>query len=147
MTTVFCQQVADRKRCCPAEEESRAGAETAFRVDGIPLAQVTSFKYLSWIITSADDDWPEVVINLRKARQKLALKKRALGRERGDYQTLGQIYLVVVQLVILYGSETWFMNPRIGRVLGRFHHRVARRLIVRQPQRGRNGVWTYPPLE
>ena len=60
---------------------------------------------------------------------------------------LGQIYLAMVQSVLLYGSEAWAMTPRIGRVLGGFHHRVDRRLTERQPRRGRDGVWIYPPLE
>ena len=38
------------------------------------------------------------------------------------------------------------MTPRIGRVLGIFHHRVERKLMGRQPQRGQDGVWVYPPL-
>ena len=58
-----------------------------------------------------------------------------------------QVYLAVVQLVNIYGLETWVMTPHIGRVLGRFHHRVARRLTGRQPWRGRDGVWIKPPLE
>ena len=43
MTTVFCQRGAERKRQRLAEEEARAGAETEFIADGIPLAQVTYF--------------------------------------------------------------------------------------------------------
>ena len=31
-------------------------------------------------------------------------------------------------------------------VWGRFHHRVALRLMGKQPQRGRDGGWVYPPL-
>ena len=33
------------------------------------------------------------------------------------------------------------------RVLGGFHHRVARRLIGRTPRRGLDGGWVYPLLE
>ena len=58
-----------------------------------------------------------------------------------------KIYLVVVQLVMIYGSKTWVMTPHIGRVLGRFHHRVVLRLTGRQPRRGRDGVWVYSLLE
>ena len=58
-------------------------------------------------------------------------------REGADYQTLGQINLVVVQLVLLYISKTWVMMPHIGRVLDRFHHRVAPRLTGRQSYIGR----------
>ena len=33
------------------------------------------------------------------------------------------------------------------RVLGRFHHRVARGLTVWQPRKGCHGGWFYPPLD
>ena len=39
------------------------------------------------------------------------------------------------------------MALRIGNVLGGFHHRMARKLKGRQPQRRKDGVWVYPPLE
>ena len=48
---------------------------------------------------------------------------------------------------MMYGSETWVMTPRIGRVLGGLHHRVAHRLMGRQPRQGRNGIWVYPTME
>ena len=54
-----------------------------------------------------------------------------LSREGADARTLGYIYLAVVQSVMIYGSETWVMTPRIGRVLGRSHHRGAIRLAGR----------------
>ena len=57
-----------------------------------------------------------------------------MGIEGEDEQTLGQIYLEVVQSVMIYGSETWVMNPRIGRVLRGFDHRVDRRLMGGQPR-------------
>ena len=72
---------------------------------------------------------------------------KMLIREDVDACNSGQIYLAVVQLVILYGSKTWVIIPLIGRFGGEFQHRVARRLTGRQPQRGRNGVWVCPLLE
>ena len=58
-----------------------------------------------------------------------------------------RIYVVVVQVVMLYGSDIWVMKLRIWRVLGGFHHRVARGMTRRQTWRGQDGVWLYPPLE
>ena len=143
-TTAFCRQVAERKRRRLEEEEARTGAQMAITVYGIPLYPFTSFKYIGKILMAEDNDWPAVFSNLRKARRKWAIMTRVLGRE-GEYDwTLGQIYLVVVQSVFLYGSETWFMTPIIGRVLGRFHQRVARRMTGWQPQQGRDSVWVYP---
>ena len=68
-------------------------------------------------------------------------------REGLDDRTLRRIYVVVVQLILLYGSETWVMTPYIGRIWGIFHHRVAHRLTRRQPRRGWSSGWVYPLLE
>ena len=70
-----------------------------------------------------------------------------LSREGVDARTSGRIYLVVVQSVMLYGLETWVMKSCVGRVLGRFHHRVDQNMTGRKPQRGRVRVWVYHPLE
>ena len=39
------------------------------------------------------------------------------------------------------------MTPHIGRVLGGFHHRVARRVMGRNIKQERDGIWLYPPPE
>ena len=70
-----------------------------------------------------------------------------MSREGEDPWTLGQIYLVVVQSFMLCGLETWVLTQRMKRVLGGLHYRVARRLTGRQPRRGQERVWVYPPLE
>ena len=70
-----------------------------------------------------------------------------LSREGADERTSGQIYLAVVQSVMLYGSEMWVLTSRIGSFLGRLHHRVTQRLTGRQPWQERYGVWVYPPLD
>ena len=39
------------------------------------------------------------------------------------------------------------VGPPIGRLLGGFHHKVARRMTGKQPRLGRDSLWIYPPLE
>ena len=53
-----------------------------------------------------DENWPEVVRNLRKAKQKWVRLTRVMGREGEDARKSGQVYLAVVQSVTIYGSET-----------------------------------------
>ena len=62
---------------------------------------------------AADNDWKAVVRKLRRGRQKWAHLTRVLGREGVDARTLGMLYVAVVKVVLLYGSETWMMPPRI----------------------------------
>ena len=49
-------------------EESRVVTPMVFSAYRRPLKMVTSFKYLGRVISAADDDWPEVVQNILKAR-------------------------------------------------------------------------------
>ena len=136
----------ERKRCRLAEEELRAGTESAITDYGFYLSQVTSFKYLGRVLAAEDKNLPALVHNLRRAIQKWAWMTRILIREGADYRTLGSIYLVVVQSVMLYRSEIWFLTPRIKRVIDRFHHRVASRMMGRQPRKLWDGGWVYPAL-
>ena len=39
------------------------------------------------------------------------------------------------------------MTLHIEMFWGRFHHRVSRSQTGKQPQRGRDRIWVYPPLE
>ena len=94
------------ERKCSQLEEARAGKERALTAYGVLLYHVTSFKYLGRVIAAEDYDWPAMVRNLRRTRQKWAQLTQILSREGADAQTLGHIYLAVVQLVLLYRSET-----------------------------------------
>ena len=85
--------------------------------------------------------------NLRRARQKWARLTHIFIREGADAHKSGYIYLEVVQLVLMYGSETWVLTPCMKRVLDRFHHRVDLRLTGWQPWKGRDRGWVYPPME
>ena len=122
-------------------------AEVAITAYMIPLTPVTSINYIWIVVLVADNNWPAVVINLKKTWRKWARLTRVLRREGEDTQTSGQIYLAVVQLVMFYGLDMWVITPRIGRVLGGFHHRVAHRLTGSQLLLGRDGVWVNLSLE
>ena len=81
-----------------------------------------------------DNDWPVVIRNLRRSRQKWVRLPQVLGWEGADMRISGMFYTVVVQLVLLYGVELWFMSPYIGKAMGDFHHWVIRRLVGWIPQ-------------
>ena len=51
-----------------------------------------------------------------------------MGQEGSDPRTFGNFYKAMVQSTLFFGSETWVMSPRIGRTLGRFHHRLDRQM-------------------
>ena len=87
-----------------------------------------------------------MVYNLRKAQKKWARLMYVLGREGGDAQTPGLLYIAVMQAVLLYGSETWFMPPRIEITLQSFHHRVVHILMGWKPRKDPDRTCVYSPL-
>ena len=54
---------------------------------------------------------------------------------------------MIVQATLLFGSEAWVINPRIGSTLRGFHHRVDCYLEGMQLKRDMPGRWEYPPLD
>ena len=77
---------------------------------------------------ASDDDWPAVVGNQRKARNKWARLSIILGREGGNVLVLGDPFKSVVQAVLLFRSKMWVLNlhmgwvltPHMGQMLGGF---------------------------
>ena len=131
----LCHQVEERKCHQLAEDEARAGAATVLTAYGLPINPVSFFKYIGIILSSLDDYWPVVVRNLRRARKRWARLMWLLERYGVDAQTSDLLYVAIVQAVMLYGLDTWVVYPRIGRTLGGFHHKMARILTGKQPQR------------
>ena len=112
-----------------------------------PLTVVLSFKYLVWVLSASDDDFPAVIRNLWRVHQKWLRMSRVLRWYGVDVRTLGMLYTAVVQVVLLYGSKTWDVSPRIRKMMGGFHHRLIRRITGQMTQRNGDGTCTYPPLE
>ena len=79
---------------------------------------VTSFRYLGRVISAADDDWPAVVRNLYRARAVWRRMTCILSRERAAPRVSGFFLMATVQAVLLFGSETWVVTPRMGKAQG-----------------------------
>ena len=72
---------------------------------------------------------------------------KILRREGVSPQVSGMFFKAVVQVVILFGSETWVLIPHMGRVVVIFQYRVSRWITEMQPKRREDGGWEYPPLD
>ena len=55
-------------------------------------------------------------------------------------------FKALVQAVLIFGSETWVLTPRMGRALGIFQQRVTRRIMGRHTKRKDEGGWEYTRL-
>ena len=56
LTVAFCRRGEELKRCHMAEEEAQGDTETAITSYRIPLAPVTSFKYLGRVLLASEND-------------------------------------------------------------------------------------------
>ena len=54
---------------------------------------------------------------------------------------------VVTQAVLLFGTETWVLIPRMERGLSSFRQRVVRHITRTQPRIYGGGSWEYNSLE
>ena len=124
----------------------RVTSEKAFHAYGTQMRAGTEFKYLGRVLTSTDDDWPAVAGNIRTARENWGRLARVLGREGADPKVSRSFYTTLTQQVLLFGAESWVLTKNMESDLDAFQGRVARRLTGRQPRRGRDGKWSYPPL-
>ena len=53
---------------------------------------------------------------------------KALKKMRAVMETQATMYKAVVQIVLLYGSESWVVMDAMLKMLEGFHHRLARRI-------------------
>ena len=77
------------------------------------LEKVDKFRYLGWMFLFHDNEWPSIVRNLQRARRKWVKFYRMLGQERANTRTFGRFYVVVLQSILIFVSDSWVTTPRI----------------------------------
>ena len=102
---------------------------------------VPSFKYLGRMLLAEDDDCLAVIRNLKKSRAVWRKMMRILSREGVRPWVSVFLFKAALQLVFLFGTETWVVTPCMGRFLGGFQDQVAWRLTGRIPQRRLYDKW------
>ena len=88
---------------------SLTGEDEAERIE-----RVRRFKFLGRLLERSDNDYPEILQNIRKARQVWGRLGKILWREGADPTVLEKLYCVVVQVVLLFGEETWVLMDTIS---------------------------------
>ena len=58
----------------------------------------------------------------------------------------GGFYVAVVQAMILFGLETWVVNPRLEKALVGFHHRAVWKMVGMGTKHQLEVAWVYPPI-
>ena len=68
---------------------------------------------------------------------------RILSREGVAPQVSGFFFKAVIQVVLIFGAETWVVTPRMGKSLGGFQTQVEIWLTEQLPQRTTDGKCKY----
>ena len=141
--TAHCKKGAEGKQRQMAAEEEKAVTSRAFNAYWFPLGIVTYFRYLGRVILTSDDDWLEVIRNLGKAREVWKRMVRILSGVGARPHVYRFFFKDVVQSVLLFGAETWVMNPCMGWALRGFQDQVERRLMGNLLWKRGDGKWDH----
>ncbi len=76
-------------------------------------------------MSANDSDAMAVAQILKKARQWWGQLCHLLTRKHANQRVMGLFYKATVQVVLLYGAETWNLMQPLLRMLRSFHHRCA----------------------
>ena len=97
------------------------------------------FKYLGRVVTAGGGKWTKVSGNLSKASKIWMRMTMILSREGAYMKVSGLLFKAVIQVVLLFGADTWVLTPWMERALSSFQHRVAQSLATSQPRRRGRG--------
>ena len=111
------------------------------------LEQVEVFKYLGRLLAQDDDNIQAIRAQLRKARATWGHVGQVLRNENASPRIAAKFYKAVVQVVLLYSSETWVLSSTALARLEGFHICAAYRMAKKnKPRRGPGHRWVYPKL-
>lgn len=116
-----------------------------FTIDRDDLEKVEVFRYLGQPTSNMDLDYPALLHNLKKARERPALISRLLMRDGASPFVGERLYVAAILSVLFYRSDSWvWTQPMLKATLG-FHNRAARRLAGRPPWWLQDGTYEYCP--
>ena len=92
-------------------------------VNSEPLEMDMAFPYLGHKVSYNNSNWAALYHNLWKARQWWGMVGK-VGKKTGAAVWLQEgFYKEIVQLVFLYGSNSWVVKGAMLKLLEGFHHR------------------------
>jgi hypothetical protein len=113
----------------------------------IPIIKVRQFKYLGSIVDDSDKDDSAIDRNIQRARGVWARLGKLLSQEGANPIAMRIFYKVIVQSVLLYGSESWVITKSKMVQLRSFHRRCARYITRTHIRQEEDGTWIHPSSE
>ena len=78
---LLCKKAAEQAQKRAQVEANKQAVKVVFKIGDKPIENVSSFKYLGRILAANDDDLPDMVSNVRRARQRWGQISRLLMRD------------------------------------------------------------------
>ena len=105
------------------------------------------FPYLGFTVTYNNSYWAALNHNIQKVHRWWSMVGKVVLKTKEMVRVKIILYKVVVQLVLLYGSESWVVTMEIIKVLEVFHHWLKRRILGMTAQSTTKGDWECPPVD
>ena len=139
-----CKRFTEIKRNRRLDMCNEASKNVCFEINGENVKTVNSFKYLGRILNDNDNDLSAVEAQLTKARMTWGRIGKVIKKRSGsNIKIMSIFYKVIVQSVLLYGSESWVLNEKAKNKLKSFHNRCAR-FITGRHIRKIDETWICP---
>ena len=139
-----CKKYAAIKRNTYLDKCNANAENVCFNINGEEIKKVNQFKYLGRILSNKDDDMIAIEKQLMKAKMTWGrIGKIIKRRTNSNPKIMSIFYKVIIQSVLLYGSESWVLTDRMQTRLNSFHHRCARYITGRHITM-KDDIWIYP---
>jgi Reverse transcriptase (RNA-dependent DNA polymerase) len=139
-----CKKYAEIRRNTYLDKCYAAAENVCFNINDEEIKKVNQFKYLGRILSDNDDDMIAIEKQLMKAKMVWGrIGKIIKKKTNANPKIMSIFYKVIIQSVLLYGSESWVLTDRMQTRLNSFHHRCARYITGRHITM-KDNVWTYP---
>ena len=115
-----------------------------FIIDGGAIERVTEFCYLGRVLAEDDDNTWCILRQLQRARARWANVSKVLKCDGANAWTMARFYLAIVQVVLLYGSDSWTITKRNMARLDCFHKQAARHITGDHITQDEDGNWSCP---
>ena len=102
---------------------------------------VEKFKYLESPMDQMDCDWLEVCQNFKRERKVWGRLGKMIKIEEADIKVSEMLYRAVVQLVLLFGLESWVLLSEMNKTVEQAHTRFLRQIMGKQVQRNPDRTW------
>ena len=135
LTSVACVKMGTQREQHRLAAEAGRARGRRFYAYGKELRNVDQFRYLGRKLSEGDSDVPAVRRNLKKARGVWGRISAIIARDSVPATIAGMFFRVVVESVLLYGSETWSLSPTALRCLDGFQVEAARRFTGMLPKK------------